>query len=61
MDNMCISFVCLPGCNVIHFEINLSFLIKPFSYMTRKSRQKFKYFENEKRFYGEIKSIFHPF
>ena len=29
--------------------------------MTKKSRQKFKYLENEKSFYGEIKSIFHFF
>ena len=29
--------------------------------MTKKSRQKFKYLENEKSFYGEIKSIFHYF
>ena len=27
--------------------------------MPRKSRQKFKYFENEKSFQDEIKSIFH--
>ena len=32
------------------FEINLIFLIKPLSYMTKKSRQKFKYLENEKMF-----------
>ena len=31
-------------------EINLIFLIKPFFYMPKKSRQKFKYFENEKSF-----------
>ena len=41
--------------------INLNFLIKPFCYMTKKSRQKFKYLENEKRFWGEIKSIFYHF
>ena len=29
--------------------------------MPKKSRQKFKYLENEKRFYDEIKSIFHHF
>ena len=40
------------------FEINLIFLIKPLSYMTKKSRQKFKYLETEKSFKGEIKSIF---
>ena len=39
-----------PDCAVINFEINLIFLIKPFSYMTEKSRQKFKYLEDEKRF-----------
>ena len=39
------------------FEINLIFLIKPFRYMTKKSRQKLKYLENEMNFRGEIKSI----
>ena len=34
------------------------FLIKPFCYITKKSRQKPKYFENEKNFLGEIESIF---
>ena len=29
--------------------------------MTKESRQKFKYLENEKTFYTEIKSIFHHF
>ena len=32
-----------------------------FLYMTKKSRQKFEYLENEKSFSGEIKSIFHQF
>ena len=36
---------------VINFESYLIFLIKPFFYMTRKSRQKFKYLENEKSFF----------
>ena len=31
-------------------EINLIFLIKLFFYMTKKSRQKFEYLENEKSF-----------
>ena len=43
------------------FQINLIFLIKQFSYMNKKSRQKFKYLENKKSFYGEIKSTFHIF
>ena len=29
--------------------------------MNKKSRQKCKYFENEKGFWGEIKNIFHHF
>ena len=29
--------------------------------MNKKSRQKFKYFDNEKSFYDEIKSIFYHF
>ena len=40
---MCIAIVCFPCCDV----------------MTKRSRQKLKYTENEKSFYGEIKSIFH--
>ena len=61
LHNMCIAIVCQPGCNVINFEINSVFLIKPFFYMTKKSRQKYKYFENEKSCQDEIKSIFHCF
>ena len=30
LSNMCISITCFPGCEVINFEINLAFLIKPF-------------------------------
>ena len=48
--NMCIAIVSETGCDVINFGINLIFLIKLFFYMTKKSRQKFKYFENEKSF-----------
>ena len=57
LGNMCI--VCSTGCKVIKLEVNLVFLIKPLCYMTKKPRQKFKYLENEKSFWGEIKSIFH--
>ena len=51
---MCIAIVCFSGCDVINLEINLIFLIKPFFYMTRKSRQKFEHLENKKSFQGEI-------
>ena len=43
------------------FEINLIFLIKPFCYMTKKSRQKFKYLENEKSFLRWNKKHFSSF
>ena len=60
LAKMCNAIVCWPGCDVTNFEINLIFLIKPFLYMTRKSKQKRKHLENEKSFH-EIKSIFHHF
>ena len=30
LGNICIAIVCFPDCDVISFEINLIFLIKPF-------------------------------
>ena len=48
--NMHIVIVYFPGCQGINFEINLIFSIKPFFYMTKKSRQKLKCLENEKSF-----------
>ena len=39
----------------------MSFKSSRFFYITKNSRQKLKYLENEKRFYGELKSIFHHF
>ena len=29
-DEMCIAIVCKPGCDVMNFEDNVNFLIKPF-------------------------------
>ena len=58
LGNMCIKIVCQSGCDVIKFEINLIFSIISFRYMTKKSRQKFKYLEKEKSFWGEIKNFF---
>ena len=59
LDNVCIAIVCFPGCDVMNFETNLIFLIKPLFYMNKKSRQKIKYLENEKSLSGETKSTFH--
>ena len=41
---------CKPGFDVMNFEINLIFPIKQFYYMTKKSRKKIKYLENDKSF-----------
>ena len=61
MENMWVVVICFPGCDVINLEINLIFLIKPFFFMNKISRQKFKDLDNEKSFQGEIKSIFNRF
>ena len=50
LDNVCIAIVCFLGCGAINFRINFILIIKPFFYMTKKSRQKFKYLDNEKSF-----------
>ena len=55
---MCIVIVWFPVWDVINFEIYLSFRIKPFYYMNKKSEQKMKYLKNEKSLLGETKSIF---
>ena len=59
--NMCITIVCFTSCDVINFEIDLIFLIRPFFYMTKTLRQKFKYLENESIFSRGKKIIFHHF
>ena len=44
LGNMRIAIICFPVCGIVTVEINFSFLIKAFSYMTKKSGQKFKFF-----------------
>ena len=46
--SMCIVVICLAVCDVI--SLKLTFLIKPFSYITKRPRQKFKYLKKEKSF-----------
>ena len=55
---MYIAIVCFTGCDIVNFEIDVIFLIRPLFYMTKNLRQKFKYLENEKSFSGQIKNIF---
>ena len=59
LGNMWIAIVFFAVCEVIRFEINLDFLIKPFSYMSKTFRTKLKYLKNKKSFQDEIKTIFH--
>ena len=57
LGNMLILDICNPVCDSINFDINLSLFIKILSYMAKKAGQKFKYPENEKGFWHEIKTI----
>ena len=49
LGNMCTAIVCFPDSDIINFEINIISVIK-FLYMTKKSRKKIEYLENEKSF-----------
>ena len=57
--NMCIVIICCPVCDAMNFKINHSFLIKPFLIRTKKSGQKCKLLNNEKRSWHEMKNIFY--
>ena len=54
LSNTCITVVCFSRFDVISFEIKLIFQPKLFFYMTKKSRQKYKYIENKKSFYLRV-------
>ena len=54
LSNTCITIVCFSRFDVISFEIKLIFQPKLFFYMTKKSRQKYKYIENKKSFYLRV-------
>ena len=58
---MYIVIICFSVCNIINFEINLSFLIKSFSYKTKKSEQKLKYLQKKKTFKVKWKVFFITF
>ena len=55
---MCVSQLFVNQAWRQKLKINLIFLIEPFRYMTKKSRQKLKYLENEKSFWSKIKRFF---
>ena len=45
---MCNVIICFSVCKVINFEINLNFLVKPFSCMTKKARSKIQISDERK-------------
>ena len=55
---LCVLQLFVIGCDVINFEINLSFLIKQFFHISKKSGQKCKYLKNEKSFSMKQKAFF---
>ena len=51
LGNMCIVTACLSVYDVINFQINFIFLIKPFFHVTKKPGQNFEYLKfNESRY-----------
>ena len=62
LSNIWIVIIYYPA-YIINFEINHSFLINPFSYITKRAGQKCRYLKYEKSFkitiYHKIKTIFH--
>ena len=60
LGNMLISIDFFPDCDGINFEINLIFLIEPFFYMDKKSRQNLNILRTKRDFWWN-KNIFHHF
>ena len=58
LDNIFIAIICCPVFNVINFEIDLSFHIRPFFYITKTSGQKCKYLKIQKSCKRQIRNIF---
>ena len=56
---MSVVIICFSGHDVINFEVKLSFLIRLFSYMTKKVRKENCYEWKELSY--EIESVFHYF
>ena len=44
---MCIAIVRKPGCDVMNFEVNLIFVIKPFSLHDQKAKERERERENK--------------
>ena len=58
LDNICIVTICCPVCHVTNFENHLTFLINPFFWITKNSRQKFKISRKKIPFNTKYKAFF---
>ena len=58
---MCIVIICFPVCDIMNFEFFFSFFKKLFSYVTKKSEQKFEYLKNKKNLFRWKKKPFSSF
>ena len=65
LGNMCITFICLPGCDVKNFKIGYILLIKQFSMQkirqknqNKKSRQKLNILRTKRAFEVKWKAFF---
>ena len=50
LGDICIAIVCLPVCDVINFEVKLSYISNRFPTRPKKSGQKLEYLQNENSF-----------
>ena len=50
LGNLSVIIIFCPACDVINIEINHSFLVKSFFYITKMSKQRYKYLKNQKSF-----------
>ena len=57
IGNMYIVVICFPVYDVLHFEINLSFLTKQFFSMNKDFRKKIKYVKNKKSVFIIFKEL----
>ena len=58
LGSMSIVIICFPVDEIIDFEINFIFLIKPVSYMSRQVRAKTNIVRTKRAFKAEIKNFF---
>ena len=58
LGNMCIAIACFASFDVINFQINLTFLIKPFFNMTKMSRPKLNILRIKRAFKVKWKAFF---